>query len=81
MSISVAPQVEANIRKAATNAGLPVSTWLAQVATRAALIEDGRRAVREFESEHGQLSEESRLEARRVLDELRVGRTAASARV
>ena len=73
LSISVAPEVEQNIRVAAAGAGLPVSTWLAQVATHAAVLEDGRRAVREYESEHGALSEVSRAEARRVLDELGIG--------
>jgi len=68
----VAPEVEEHIRTAAADAGLPVSTWLAQVATHAARLEDGRRAVREYESEHGKHSEESRAEARRVLDELGV---------
>jgi hypothetical protein len=73
LSISVPPEVEENIRVAAAGAGLPVSTWLAQVATHAAVVEDGRRAVREYEAEHGSLSERSRAQARRVLDELGVG--------
>jgi hypothetical protein len=74
LSISVPPAVEDNIRAAAAAAGLPVSTWLAQVATHAALIEDGRRAVREFEAEHSGLDERSQAEAERVLDELGVHR-------
>ena len=73
LSISVPPEVEQNIRVAAAGAGLPVSAWLARVATHAAVLEDGRRAVREYESEHGALSEIGRVEARRVLDELGVG--------
>lgn len=73
LSISVPPEVEENIRVAAAGAGLPVSTWLAQVATHAAVVEDGRRAVREYEAEHGSVSERSRAQARRVLDELGVG--------
>lgn len=73
LSISVAPEVEENIREAAAEAGIPVSTWLARVATQAAVIEDGRRAVHEHEAEHGSLSETSRADARRVLDQLGVG--------
>lgn len=73
LSISVPPEVEQNIRVAAAGAGLPVSTWLAQVAAQAALVEDGRRAVREHEAEHGRLDEISRAEARQVLDGLGVG--------
>lgn len=80
LSISVVPEVEESIRAAAAAAGLPVSAWLAQVAMHAAVLEDGRRAVREHEAEHGSLSEDTRVEARRVLDQLGVGqpgRTAA----
>jgi len=72
LSISVPPEVEENIRTAAATAGLPVSTWLAQVAAHAAVVEDGRRAVREHEAEHGRVGRASRAEARRVLDELGV---------
>jgi hypothetical protein len=73
LSISVPPEVEENIRVAAAGAGLPVSTWLAQMATHAAVVEDGRRAVREYEAEHGSVSERRRAQARRVLDELGLG--------
>jgi len=59
--------VEESIRAAAGAAGLSVSTWLAQVAARAALIEDGRQAVREHEAEHGALPARDRAEARRAL--------------
>lgn len=79
LSISVAPEVEEIIRHAAAGAGLPVSTWLARVATHAASVEDGRRAVREHEAEHGALNDEDRASAGRVLDELGLGRTAAPA--
>jgi hypothetical protein len=67
LSISVPAEVEESIRTAADMAGLPVSTWIAQVAIRAARIEDGRRAVREYEAEHGPLPEHDREEARRAL--------------
>lgn len=70
LSISVPAQVEQQIRQAASAAGLSVSSWLAEVALHAATVQDGRRAVREFESEHGPLGEVSRAEARKSLDEL-----------
>lgn len=73
LSISVAAEVEQNIRNAAEHAGLPVSQWLARVAVHAAAVEDGRRAVREHEADHGELSEDERIEARCVLDELGLG--------
>lgn len=75
LSISVAPEVEENIRRAAADSGLTVSTWIARVASNAALLEDGRRAVREHESDHGELDEASRAEARTVLDQIGIGRT------
>lgn len=73
LSISVPPEVEESIRGAAAGAGLSVSAWLADVAARAAVVEDGRKAVREYESEHGALSQDDRRQARQVLDELGVG--------
>jgi hypothetical protein len=67
LSISVPEEVEESIRTAAKLAGLPVSTWIAQVAIRAARIEDGRRAVREYEAEHGPLPAHDRAEAQQAL--------------
>lgn len=75
MSISVPAEVEETIRMAAAGADLPVSAWLARVAAHVAVLEEGRRAVGEYEAEHGSLSEDSRAEARRVLDELEVGQS------
>jgi hypothetical protein len=49
---------------------MSVSQWLSQVAAHAAAVEDGRRAVREHEAEHGEISDADRSDARRVLDEL-----------
>lgn len=69
MSISLPPQTEERIRAAAAAAGVSVSTWVVRAAEDAALIEDGRRAVREFESEHGALPAEERRRARQVLAE------------
>lgn len=79
LSISVLPEVEESIRAAAAAAELPVSAWLAQVAMHAAVLEDGRRAVSEHEAEHGSLSDASRVEARRVLDQLGVGQPGGTA--
>lgn len=47
------------VRLAAESAGIPVSTWLAQAARRAAAeqaaLADGRAAVAEYVTEHGPL--------------------------
>ena len=53
LSISVPPEVEERIRAAAEAEGLPVSAWLSQVATHAATMQEGLRAMREYEDEHG----------------------------
>jgi hypothetical protein len=67
LSISVPAEIEGSIRTAAERAGLPVSTWIGQVAIWAARIEDGRRAVREYEALHGPLPAQELEEARRAL--------------
>ena len=67
LSISVPPETGEAIRSAAESAGVPVSVWLARVAEQAALIEEGRRAVREFEAECGPIPQEARREAREAL--------------
>jgi len=77
LSISLPPEVEESVRAAAADAGLSVSAWLAQAAERAARIEAARRAVKEFEAEHGPIPEDDRAWARRVLTELGVIRPSA----
>jgi len=72
LSISLPPDVEAAVRAAAEDAGMSVSAWVASVAERAAKIQQGRKAVAEYEAEHGRFSEEERHEARRTLAELGV---------
>lgn len=67
LSISVPQEVEESIRAAAATAAMPVSAWLTQVAARAARVEEGRQAVREYEAEHGPLPASDRAEARQAL--------------
>lgn len=59
LSISVPPETEQAIRAAADAAGMPVSSWLAQVAREQAVeqaaIADGLAAVREYEAENGRI--------------------------
>jgi hypothetical protein len=69
LSISLPAEVEESVREAAAEAGLSVSAWLARAAEHAARIEAGRRAVREYEAEHGPFTQEERDWARRVLEE------------
>jgi hypothetical protein len=59
LSISVPAETEATIRAAAEAAGVSVSTWIAQVAERAAadqaVLADGLAALREYQDENGAL--------------------------
>jgi hypothetical protein len=70
LSISVPPELEAQIRAAAEESGLSVSTWLAQAAEHAAKLQAGRRAITEYEAEQGPLPPELRREARQLLREV-----------
>lgn len=63
LSVSFEPKLAKLIRKAALGAGLSLSAWLADAADRQLLVEEGRRALAEWESEHGEIS-------RRELDEV-----------
>lgn len=69
LSISVSPEVEEAIRRAAERADLSVSAWLAHAAEHVAKIEDGRAAVAEFEADDGAFTQEERRRARQALIE------------
>ncbi|MDQ2709154.1 MAG: hypothetical protein M3Z25_16635 [Actinomycetota bacterium] len=57
---------------AADEAGLSLSAWLSQTAQDAARLAAGRRAVREYEAEYGEIPEAEREQARRTLRDLGV---------
>jgi hypothetical protein len=61
---------------AAGAAGISLSAWLSRAARHLAGIEDGLRAVAEYEAEYGPFSEEDRRRADEILDRLGVGRDA-----
>ena len=67
LSVTVPPEVERSIRSAAERSGLPVSQWLARVAEHAARVEDGLRAVAEYEAEFGPIPSEADRRARAAL--------------
>lgn len=71
LAITVDPAVHQQVLAAAASEGLSVSAWMTEAARRALLVRDGRRAVREWEAEHGALTD-AELDAarRRVADEL-----------
>lgn len=72
LAITVDPEVHAGVVAAASEEGLSVSAWMTNAARRALLVRDGLKAVAEWETEHGPLSETELADARkRVAEELR----------
>jgi hypothetical protein len=55
-SISMPPQLDAEIAAAAAQAGLSYSAWLADTARKEFTIRAGLAAVSEFERDHGTFS-------------------------
>jgi hypothetical protein len=55
-SISMPPQLDAEIAAAAAQAGLSYSAWLADTARKEFTIRAGLAAVSEFERDHGAFS-------------------------
>jgi hypothetical protein len=62
-SISVPPDLDAQIEAAASHAGMTYSSWLAAVARKEFTIRAGLDGVAEFEREHGAFSAEEKAEA------------------
>jgi hypothetical protein len=62
-SISMPPDLDAEIAAAAVQAGMSYSGWLAATARKEFTIRAGLAAVSEFEREHGLFSPEERAEA------------------
>ena len=52
-SISLPPELDAEIAAAAQNAGVSYSAWVAQAARKEFTIRAGLEAVSQYESEHG----------------------------
>ncbi|MFT4289331.1 hypothetical protein [Nocardioides sp.] len=67
-SISLASDLALQIESAAAEAGTSVSAWLAESAAHRLRMEAGRKALAEWESEHGALTKAELEEGRaRVL--------------
>ncbi len=62
-SISMPPDLDAEIEAAAGASGMTYSAWLAAVASKEFLIRDGLAGVAEFEAEHGAFSDTELAEA------------------
>lgn len=67
LSISLDKRVAEDVKRAAAEAGISLSAWLSEMAEERIKIQDGLRAVREWEAEHGPITEKERAEADEVL--------------
>lgn len=75
-SVSFPPDLAKAIDAAAEASGTSFSAWIAETASRRLRLEAGRRAVAEWESDHGPLSEQELAEGLTRAREL-LGRTTA----
>ncbi len=62
-SVSIPPDLDAQIEKAAADAGMTYSAWLAATARKEFVIRSGLDAVAEFERAHGAFTPEEIAEA------------------
>lgn len=69
LSIALDPVVADAALRAAQSRGMSLSAWLTESARTALHIEDGLRAVAEYEAENGAFTAEGLAEADRILDE------------
>jgi hypothetical protein len=62
-SISVPPELDAQIAAAAQTAGMSYSAWVAQTARKEFTIRAGLAAVSQYEAEHGRFTPDEIAEA------------------
>lgn len=71
LGITVDPDVHERVLTAAAQQGVSVSAWMTAAARRSLLVEDGLRAVQEWEREHGAFTADELKAARaRLADEI-----------
>jgi hypothetical protein len=66
-SVSLPPDLAKRIERAAARESMTVSAWLASTAERQLKLEDGRRAVAEFERENGAFTPAELAKARAIV--------------
>jgi hypothetical protein len=62
-SISIPPELDAEIAAAAQDAGMSYSAWIAQTARKEFIIRAGLEAVNQYEAEHGSFTPDEIAEA------------------
>jgi hypothetical protein len=75
LAITVDPDVYERMLALADEAGMSVSAWMTEAARERLMIEDGLRAVAEFEQENGAFTDAERAAARAWVDEWLSGPT------
>ena len=65
-SVSLPPDLARRIERAAARENTTVSAWLASTAERQLKLQDGRRAVAEWEAEHGAFTPAERARGRAI---------------
>jgi hypothetical protein len=64
LAITVDPDVHGQVLAAAAAQGMSISAWMTDAARRALRRQDGLVGVREWEAQHGQLTDKEMQEAR-----------------
>jgi hypothetical protein len=70
LSVALDERIAVSASQAAEAAGLSLSAWLSRAAEHELAIERGRRAVLDWEREHGALTDEELRKADATLDRL-----------
>lgn len=77
LSIALDEQVAGAARAAAAREGVSLSAWLSRAAEQAVLIDDGLRAVAEWEADNSALTPDERSAADKLLDAMASDRASA----
>jgi predicted DNA-binding protein len=60
ITITLPEETLARLRESAAASGIPLSTYIAQVTEHHARIQEGLAEMREWEAEHGEITDEER---------------------
>jgi len=78
LSVALDERVAAAARSAATRDGMSLSAWLSRAAEQAVRIDEGLRAVAEWEAERSPITAEERAVADSLLDTIAAWQRAAA---
>ncbi len=78
LSVALDERVAAAARVAATREGISLSAWLSRAAEHAVRVDEGLRAVAEWEAEHSPITAAERAAADSLLDTIAAPQRAAA---